>query len=319
MEVLITGGSGFIGSWIARLLSVEGFEVTVLVRNNSNIYRLKGIENLTIIRASDEDWTSKFESHLKKIVIMTDWWGVHGLHRNDPQQESNAKRWKAMGTILEKSQVSLVIALGSQAELGPVQGEILENSPDLPTTNYGEAKVAAKNFLIEKFRNSDTRFIWARAFSVYGQLDADNWFIPSLTLALKNRVEYKMTKGEQVWSYLHVFDFAKGVISLIQDVDVEGIVNIANPETITISQVAHKIATRLDAAGFLEIGKIEYRHDQVMSLKPRTTKLNNLGWQPSIDLDEGINQTVDWFLGEKIDALKLKSGEEFRLDLPIRS
>jgi nucleoside-diphosphate-sugar epimerase len=318
MEVLITGGSGFIGSWIARLLSAKGFEVTVLVRNNSNIFRLNGIENLTIIRASEEEWTSTFELNLKNIVIMTDWWGVHGLHRNDPQQERNAKRWKAMGTILGRHQAPLVIALGSQAELGPVQGEILENSPDLPTTKYGEAKVSAKNSLTELFANSNTRFVWARAFSVYGQLDADNWFIPSLTLSLKNRVQFDMTKGDQVWSYLHVFDFARGILSVIQAVDIEGIVNIANPETITISQVAHKIATRINAAEFLAIGKIEYRHDQVMSMKPRTTKLNKSGWQPNIDLDEGLSQTVDWFLGEKIDALMLKGGEEFKLDLPIR-
>jgi nucleoside-diphosphate-sugar epimerase len=318
MKIVVTGSSGFLGSWICRVLS-SSHEVTALVRPTSDLFRLAGINNLTIAPIDSENWPQYISDIKPDALILADWWGVGNQERNDLRQYENIDRMRKMALVAEEVGVKTVIGVGSQAELGPVANEITEQLPDQPTTKYGFAKTESRLKLRNLFKNSDTRFVWMRIFSTYGPLDTGNWLIPQTVDSLSRGEAMKLTKGEQEWSYLHAYDLARGFQMAIENESIEGIVNIGNPETINLKSAVMEISKNLNAQNLLEFGAIEYREDQVMKLKPLCEKLTKAGWKPQISFKNGISQTIAWLTHEPANEVKLDSNKIEIFNLPLRS
>ncbi len=317
MRVLVTGASGFLGSWICRVLS-EHFEVTALVRPTSDLFRLSGINKLKIVPRETFEWVNYIEETKPETLILVDWWGVGNTDRNDQKQFENVIRMCELASAARAAGSMTVIGVGSQAELGPVADVITEDLPDQPTTKYGFAKAEARLKLRNILRDSSTRFVWMRIFSTYGPLDIGNWLIPQTVDSLKSGHIMKLTKGEQQWSYLHAFDLAMAFKTVIDASEISGIVNVGNPKTIILKEAVVSIASKLGAQELLEFGAVEYREDQVMKLQPLCEKLTRSGWRPQIGFEAGISQTINWLGRENSDSLELIDGETINFNLPSR-
>ena len=317
MKIVVTGSSGFLGSWICRVLA-QSHEVVALVRPTSDLFRLSGINNLTLMPINPEDWSRYISQSKADALILADWWGVGNLERNDPRQFENVERMISLASAAEQSGLKIVIGVGSQAELGPISNVITEDLPDNPTTKYGIAKAEARLELTDIFKKSSTRFVWMRIFSTYGPLDTGNWLIPQTVDSLLRGEIMKLTKGEQEWSYLHAFDLAKGFQAVLENSAIEGIVNVGNTHTINLKEAILKIAQNLEGQQLLEFGAVEYRPDQVMKLKPLCEKLSQAGWSPQISFKDGIAQTIAWLKRESSNQLKMISGETVNFNLPLR-
>ena len=317
MRVIVTGASGFLGSWICRILSTN-HEVTALVRPTSNIYRLSRISPLTISPIEVEDWENYIAINKPDALILADWWGVGNQERDDDRQFTNVSRMVSLAEIAKKVGAHIVIGVGSQAELGPVSHAITEELPDHPTTKYGEAKVQARQDLEKTFVGSKTRFAWLRIFSTYGPLDTGAWLIPQLVDSISAGKEMNLTKGEQEWSYLHAYDLANAFKYVVEDDQISGIINVGNPETILLKDAVIHVAKVFNANTLLNLGAVPYREDQVMLLKPICEKLTNIGWKPEVSFVEGIQQTISWLLKNDSSQLNLKNGDQLNFSLPAR-
>lgn len=315
MKIVVSGASGFLGSWICRVVA-RSHEVIALVRPESNLYRLQGIAPLTTSEIPSKNW-GQFLSHSNADVwISLDWHGVLNRDRNSASQFENIKRLQEL--CAQVSNIPTVIGTGSQAELGPINDLIFETQGDAPTTLYGEAKVNARNIMQSHFAGSETRFVWARIFSTYGALDSNDWLIPSTIEALIRGERMSLTQGEQEWSYLHAFDLAGAFKTLAEDKKISGIVNVGNPETVKIHDVAAFIGKALDRPELLGFGDVPYRVDQVMKLAPACEKLTAAGWVPEIELDAGITHLINWMSYKSDLSLLTKSGSAMDLHLPAR-
>lgn len=317
MKVMITGASGFLGSWLCQVLS-DYHEVEVLVRESSNVSKISQISNLQIIRSESLSWPNFVAKSKPDALILNDWWGVENHYRNDSRQFENVNRLVNLAKIAEKSGVKSIVGVGSQAELGPVPTEISEATPDNPTTKYGEAKVQLRNLMSEQLVGSSARFVWMRIFSTYGPLDEGSWLIPDIVDSLLKNNKMQMTKGEQEWSYLHAFDLAMAFVTVIENLKISGIVNVGNPETISIHEVGTIIGKILRKQDLLEFGALEYRKDQVMKMQPKCETLTNAGWRPQISFDQGIKQTIDWLQRVDLSPISTQNGETLNFTLPIR-
>jgi nucleoside-diphosphate-sugar epimerase len=313
----VAGASGFLGSWLTSELANSN-ELIALGREKTNFWRVSDNPNIFKVSVPIKTWAEFIQLTDPDVLVLADWSGVASVERNSNAQMDNVLRWIGILSNYKGKNLKTVIGLGSQAELGPISGSIFENTPDNPTTIYGRAKVEGRITLESICRQSDYRYVWMRIFSTYGPLDNGNWLIPNLVDSLRQNKHFELTLGEQEWSYLHAYDLTKAIETVINNEFVNGIVNVGNPKTVSIREVANRVAEYFAGTRLLKFGELPYRQDQVMNLKPVCERLLSLGWSPRIDFDQGLNQTVDWLLGKEPGPLVAGNGIIFDSKLPPR-
>lgn len=297
MKILITGASGFLGSWTATLLS-KTHEVVLLGRPNSSFWRIGENHAIRVIREDPANWAKIINAELPDSLILMHWIGVENHLRNDDIQFENVQMYFNLLAQLESD--IRIVALGSQAELGPCEGLILENQIGTPSTLYGKAKSEVRDYLLGNILGFN-QVTWARVFSTYGNQDNPTWFLPSLISTLLTGNEFRMTPGEQQWSYLHVLDAAAAFRAVIEGLPGSRVVNVGNLQTARIRDLAQVVGEQLNASDLIRFGAINYRADQVMELKPEVETLLKLGWNPRVDFDKGVQKLISELKGTEVN------------------
>ena len=205
--------------------------------------------------------------------------------------------WRRHAPLIAVASAALLV-LGSQAEYGPCSGRIHETTPTCPTTVYGATKLGTGLALDRLASAEGFAFSWLRLFSTYGPADDPSWLIPYVTLQLLQGKRPALTAAEQVWDYLHVDDVAAGVIAAI-DHRARGLYNLGSGRAVPLRQIITQVRDQIDPALPLGFGEVPYRPDQVMHLEADIGALTAAtGWQPELELADGIASTVAWFRQE---------------------
>lgn len=299
MRILITGATGFLGSYLTADLIAEGHEVIVLVRRDSDAWRLDGIkDHLEILTGSLDDaqsLRSALTHSRPHAVAHLAWSGVANTARNHASQALNVATTVTFAELAAEYGVGVFIGAGSQAEYGPHKAIIAENAATNPTTLYGLAKLAAGNMVAQLARERGVRFAWMRIFSTYGPKDAEHWLIPSVIRAFQSRKPMQLTACEQRWSFLHARDAAASFRVALLNAQAEGVYNVGSPEAPPLRETVSSLRDLVDPRAELAFGEIAYRPDQVMLLQPDIRRLAGLGWRPTVPLMDGLKETVEWY------------------------
>ncbi len=103
--------------------------------------------------------------------------------------------------------------------------------------------------------------------------------------------------GKPKREFLHVDDLAKAIIVCIDNYDADQQINIGTGIDITVAELAEKIAQNTGYAGSInwDVAKVDGTPQKVLDIQ----KITNLGWKPTINLDQGIKLTVEWYLENK--------------------
>ncbi len=299
MSVLILGASGFLGSWSVRALVGQGVRPVALVRPGSSLWRLDGISDCTIVRASAAEWPRAIAELRPQALLSLDWAGITGPERDDPAQWRNVDRFRAVVEAAVGSGVRRIVGVGSQAEFGPRTGLIGEMDEPAPVSEYGRAKTAARAILREMAATAGVSWTWARVFSTYGPLDHDHWLLPGIARGIMAGEPVPLTAGEQQWSYLHGADAGRALAMLAAD-DQNGDANVGSPWTRRLRDTVEEFARSFPTTAELRFGAVAYGPQQVMHLEPELERLCSLGWQPLIGQTDGLAMTAAWLRGETV-------------------
>ena len=297
-RILITGGTGFIGSHVVRQLVERGHRVALLLRESSNSRRISDLLSHCRIIYGDlnrielagdaiKQFSPEFVAHLA-------WDGVKGEDRNRSTQMDNVIASFNLFKFTEQIGCHHFVGLGSQAEYGQLSGLISETAATRPTTAYGAAKLATGLVLERSAAATGRSFAWLRLFSSYGADDDPSWMIPYLIRSLLAGDKPSLTKAEQIWDYIHVKDVAAAVVIALE-ADLGGFFNIGSGSARPLCEIISMIRDMIDPSLSLGFGAVPYRPDQVMHLAADITAFSSAtGWSPVISLESGIAETIAW-------------------------
>jgi nucleoside-diphosphate-sugar epimerase len=301
MRCFVSGATGFIGSHLLQRLVAADIATAILIRSASNTWRIQDLLPRVVQIEGDLKDLSAAECEIKSFapdtIIHLGWHGVGNRYRNDPLQiDYNIPSSSALLHLAHRIGVKTWIGLGSQAEYGPSNRQIGEETPTKPTTLYGVAKLCVCLIAQHLCSQFNMRFIWLRLFSSYGPMDEQGWLIPSIILSLLRGERPSLTEGVQRWDYLYVTDVAEAIYQVVVTPNAHGIFNLGSGQAHMVRSIAERIRDLIDPSAPLGFGEVLYRPHQIMHLQADLTRLQQAtGWKPKIMLDEGLRHTVEWF------------------------
>ena len=304
MNIVITGGSGFVGSYLCEKLINDGHEIIVidnlLTGSTENIKNLMDNKNFSFV---EHDVQDHIEIENKVDYVL------HFASAASPKAYTehpvNTLKAGSVGTIntlglAKKHNAEYLLASTSEVYgdplISPQNEEYWGNvNPNGERSMYDEAKRFAEAAVATYSRSYELKTKIVRIFNTYGprmQLNDGRVVTNFITQALRNENITIYGDGSQTRSFSYVEDTVAGIISLMNSSEYD-VFNIGNPTEMTVGELAEKIIELTDSTS--EIKYLELPNDDPKQRKPDITKAKTkLNWEPKVKLEEGLIKTITW-------------------------
>jgi len=297
MKVLVTGGSGFIGSHLVNKLVDSSYEVRVFdikEPKNPQVEFIKGdISNLEDVRKAVKDCESVF--HLASAI------GVEYTERHPVETlDTNINGIKnVLECCLHEDVKRLLFTSSSEVYGEPAKIQVLEDSPLQPKSCYGVSKVVCEEYIKAYSKSYGLNYTIVRYFNVYGPRQSTSFVIPKFVdLALKQQTITVYGSGRQIRAFCFIDDIIEGTLLAFKKAT-NDVFNIGNDkEPIEMRDLAKKIIqltksnSRLEFVSLNKTDRSEKR--EINKRTPDITKSRKiLGYEPKVTLDEGLMKMIE--------------------------
>ena len=319
MRILITGGAGFLGSHLSDYLLKKGNEViamdNLITGNMDNIAHLVGNENFRFVKhdvteyiyvEGDLDYILHFASPASPAdylhyPIQTLKVGSLGTHKT----LGLAKAKRARYLLASTSEVY------GDPQVNPQREDYLGNvDPVSPRGVYDEAKrfAEALTMAYHRYHGIDTRI--ARIFNTFGprMRKDDGRVVPNFIIqAIRGESLTVFGDGSQTRSFCYVLDLIEGIYRLMMS-DVNEPVNLGSRDEMSILEFANKVLQITGSRSGIVHRPLPLNDPKVR--RPDITRAKKyLDWEPTFDLREGLEKTLEWFKrDEGISRQQAKKG-----------
>ena len=305
LNVLVTGADGFIPSFVCDRLVELGANVTALIRRNSS-NEIKSIPHLIDklkIRWGDITDLSLLLEETKEIDVIYHLGAIshvqYSLYNPVETYQTNT-----LGTmnVLEASRINnvkRVVHAGSAEVYGkPETVPIEENHPLEPRSPYAAGKVASDRLMFAYYCTYGLPVVMSRFFGIYGPRQSIEKAIPKFILQIHNKKSPCVYgDGKQSRDYMFVTDAADAYTRLgLADNVIGQAMNIGTgieTDIATLARLIIKIMGAKIEPNFT--GKISPGEAGRLVCNP-TKGMKLLDWKPTISLEDGLKQTVDYYL-----------------------
>jgi len=310
MRAVVTGGAGFIGSNLVRLLVEQGDDVAV-VDDLSSGYRenLAGLAEIQLHEGDVRDGELLERVFAGVDIVFHLGAAVGNLQSiEDPERDTAIN---AVGTlrVLEAARrcgVRKVIYSSSAAIFGELKHlPIREDHPIAPNSPYGVSKLAGEKMCLAYAMLYELEAVCLRYFNVYGinqRFDAYGNVIPIFVhRLLRGEPLWIFSDGEQTRDFVNVADVAGANICAARVEGVSGAFNVASGRSITINRLVELLARA--SGGEPEV---EYRPPRPGDVRDSLADVSEierqLGWAPQVGLEAGLAEYVDWMRSDPVSA-----------------
>lgn len=301
-KVLITGANGFLGSHIVERMVKQNADLSIIVRESSDLWRIEGfIKDLNIFSGDLRD-SSRLNEFIRKtkpeIIFHMAAYGV------DSKQKDifDAVNINLIGTINMLSAIGKIgckrfINIGTSMQYGNKEGMIDENMSYSPNNIYGSTKAAATIIAHQLAGDMNIKIATIIPFGVFGEKEGSHKFFPHVILSILKNKEVLLTSCEQYRDYCYVENIIDGFLMAAESQHVKNdIYNIGNGITKPLKHYVDLIKKEIGGDAKIIYGILEHRKNDLWNPLPNVDKIiNNIGWQPEIPIEEGIKKTVDWY------------------------
>ena len=303
-RILVTGGAGFLGSFLCEQLIQQGHDVLALdnlfTGNKRNIAHLLDNQKFEFIR----------HDVVEPILLEVDW--IFNLacpaspvhYQHNPVKTIKTCMLGAINMLGLAKRVKARILQASTSEIygDPEVHPQVEDywgsvNPIGPRSCYDEGKRVAETLMSDYRRQNgvDTRIV--RIFNTYGpRMHPEDGRVVSnfIVAALRNNPLVLYGDGEQTRSFCYVIDMIKGIMQMMQQEHCPGPINLGNPGEFTIRELAEQVVELTNSRS--QITYQPAREDDPGRRRPNIQLAKEqLSWEPTVPLKEGLRHTIQYF------------------------
>lgn len=304
-RILITGAAGFLGSHLSERLVEQGHEVlgidNYFTGRRSNVAHLFEKPNFEMLR---HDVTLPLFVEVDEIYNLA--CPASPIHyQYDPVQTTKTSVHGAINMLGLAKRTGARILQASTSEVygDPEQHPQTEEywgnvNPIGPRSCYDEGKRCAETLFFDYHRQNNVRIKVMRIFNTYGPRmhPQDGRVVSNFIMqALTGQPITIYGDGSQTRSFCFVDDLIEGMIRLMNSADdITGPINIGNPVEFTIRELAEKVVEMVGNKA--DVIYKDLPVNDPMQRKPDITKAKELlKWEPSIELEQGLEKTISYF------------------------
>jgi dTDP-glucose 4,6-dehydratase len=325
--LLITGGYGFIGSHFIRLLRREHPQWRIV---NFDLLTYAGnVDNLADLNFTTDDSLYCFfrgdiaDSSLARQIFETERPdGIvnfaaethvdRSLLNSAPFVRTNIEGVRVLLEVATQYGIKRFLQVSTDEVYGSLTPDELafsEDSPLNPNSPYAASKAAADLMIRSYNRSYGLPTLITRCGNNYGPYQFPEKFLPLfITNALDDQPLPLYGDGKQIRDWIHAEDHARAVLHVLEHGLPGEVYNVAANGEKPNQFMAEWVLDILDKPRQL-LRHVEDRpgHDRRYALN--ASKIRNLGWQPSISLEQGLSITIDWYRSQRAWWERIKSGE----------
>ncbi len=303
-KVLVTGGSGFIGSHLCLNLVERGYDVlcvdNLFSSSKKNINHLLKLNNFEFYRhdvtfplflETDQIYNLACPAspeHYQRDPVQTMKTNIHGTIN----MLGLAKRTKSRIFQASTSEVY------GDPEISPQKEDYLGKvNPLGPRACYDEGKRAAETLFFDYHRQHKVDIRVARIFNTYGpRMHPNDGRVVSnfICQALKNKNITIYGDGAQTRSFCYIDDLIRGILKFMESQKNIGPINFGNPNEISILELAELVIQQINSKSKITFNSLPV-DDPKMRCPDITLAKNNINWEPKVSLKDGLKKTVDYF------------------------
>jgi dTDP-glucose 4,6-dehydratase len=311
-SVLVTGAGGFIGSHLAEALVHAGASVRAFVRYNSRgdyglleLAEPEVAQEIDVYRgdlANPEAVAGAVEG--REIVLHLGALIPIPYSYRHPREFVTANVEGTLN-VLEASRradVQRIIHTSTSEVYGTAETVPIDEAHRLhPQSPYAATKVGADQIALSYQRSFGTPVAIVRPFNTFGPRQSARAVIPTIITQALSRGVIELGATHTTRDFLYVGDNAAGIMRAAVTQGIEGeVINLGTGVEVTIGEVAERVLGLIDkeVAVSLDEQRLRPPDSEVERLIADTTKAKRLlGWEPEVDLDEGLRRTIEWMSG----------------------
>lgn len=305
MKILITGGTGFIGSHVVEVLVGAGHEIKVLTTASTVHPNLKPLQNKIELLRGDFGNKVLMEGYLAGVEML-----IHLAWTTVPKEACDNPVYDAQTNLLGglnlleacvNAQIKKVIFISTGGALygKPAYTPVDERHPLNPISAYGISKMTFEYYLHFYYKNSGLDYLILRLANVYG---------PRQNLSQKQGVigiwldKIQRQKPIEIWGdgqitrdYIHVYDIVSALTALLEYKGAHKIFNLGCGRGISLNEILAIVKALSPSAVQVNYLPLRSFDVKVNILDIRRIE-NAVGWKAQIRLEDGIKTVWDWLV-----------------------
>ena len=308
-KVLVTGGTGFIGSHVVEALLRKKCDVVLLKRSSSDTWRLKScIKRLKCYDTDRIELKDIFKKEKPKAILhlATYYRKRHAPEDIEPMFSANIAFPVRLLELAREFDVKCFINTGTFFEYMNRPLPINEDTSEgHPFNLYAMTKMAFEDIL--RNYSSGIKAVTLKVFTPYGPRDSDNKLIPSIIKKALGNEEIGLSQGLQKLDFVYVKDIAQAYIKCLENIESiksgHEAINIGSGLPLSIREVVSIMEEILMRPIKKKWGRpAEGDFDITFADTSKAKEL--LGWRPAHDIFGGLRETIDYYRGVRLPASK---------------
>ncbi len=302
--MLVTGGSGFIGSHLVKTLLQRGAKVAVTVRYGDVVKNIRLADCWSSIDVVEADLRNRgaleaIRRFAPQVVFHLAAYQHVGQSFGQVEEcfDVNAKGTANLFDVCEGVPKFIYIATSEVYGLQQTVPFVETMDPN-PLSPYAITKYAGELYCQMKQRiGGDTSIVVLRPFNAFGPYQSTKAIIPELILKCLREEPIRTTLGEQTRDFNFITNLIDGLVLAAEHQEkIDGTMNIACGEDVAIRDLVHKVVELTHSRSRVEIGALPYRPNEIWRMRGDATRARTvLGWRPRVSFDDGLKITVEWF------------------------